>query len=185
MNKALLPALLVSRRLLTLTGKAEVLCAGAILLAIVLMILVQVALNAGLGNPIPWEQEGGAYLLVWLTFLGASIALKQMRHVKIASFVSVLPPRAEAVLRMLAFAVIIWLLYVLMRELLGSNGIIAIEGRASTVALPIDVPRSWFFSVPLFVSCILMLWTTTHYFLENLLRLLTPAATSPVSPLLE
>ena len=159
----------LSRRGLRLVGRVEMLLAGGILAAIVLMILAQVGLNAGLGDPFPWEQEAGAYALVWLTFLGASIALKQMRHITIASFPSALPPRGKAAMRVLSYAIILWLLYVVMRELLF---VIPIEGRALTVALPIDLPRSWFFSVPLFACCALMVWTAAHFVAENLLRVL-------------
>ena len=37
-------------------GRIELALASAILMGIVLMILAQVLLNAGLGNPITWEQ---------------------------------------------------------------------------------------------------------------------------------
>ena len=63
-----------------------------------------------------------------------------------------------------------------MKEL---TGIIPIEGRAMTVALPIDVPRSWFFSVPLFITCALMIWTSAHYLLANLMRLFGGATGDP------
>ncbi len=144
-------------------GRVELVLASAILMGIVLMILAQVLLNAGLGNPITWEQEGGAYALVWLTFLGASVGLKQMRHVAIVSFVGRLPTRARSAVRALVFAGIIWTLLVLLREL---GPIMEIEARSTTIALPIDLPRSYFFSVPLILTSSLMLLTALFYFLE-------------------
>ena len=45
----------------------------------------------------------------------------------------------------------------------------AIEARSTTVALPIDLPRSYFFSVPLMVSCLLMALTTILFFVEAVL----------------
>lgn len=146
-------------------GRIELVLASAILMGIVLMILVQVLLNAGLGNPITWEQEGGAYALVWLTFLGASVGLKQMRHVTVVSFVGRLPARARNATRALVFAGIIWTLLVLLREL---GPIMEIEARSTTIALPIDLPRSYFFSVPLILTSSLMLLTALFYFLEAL-----------------
>lgn len=154
------------RTIVRLIGFVEILVAALILTGIVLMIVVQVALNMGLGNPLTWEQEAGSYALVWLTFLGASIALKQMRHVTIVSFVGLLPPRARAVVRALVFALMLWTLYVLMRELFP---IMRIEARASTVALPIDLPRAYFFSVPLLLASGLMSLTVLLYFIEAVL----------------
>lgn len=169
-----------SRNLLVLVGKLETVFACCILAFIVLMIIVQVGLNAGFGKPITWEQEAGAYALVWLTFVGASVGLKQLRHVRIVSFVSSLPPRWEALVRMVVFAVILWLLYLVLWEL---TRVIPIESRALTIALPIDVPRSWFFSVPLFITCILMVWTSLHYLIENLILFFNPN-TGKIQPLM-
>ncbi len=134
------------------------------------MISAQVLLNAGFGRPITYEQEAGAYALVWLTFIGASIALKQMRHVTIVSFVGKLPIRLTHFVRAIVFALVLWTLYTLMRELLP---IIAIEGRSTTVALPIDLPRSYFFSVPLMISCSLMASTSALFFIEAALGILS------------
>jgi TRAP-type C4-dicarboxylate transport system permease small subunit len=147
-------------------GQIEMIFAAAVLVGIVLMISVQVLLSAGLGRPITWEQEAGAYALVWLTFIGASIALKQMRHVAIVSFVGKLPYRLKNLVRAIVFALILWTLYILTGEL---SPIMAIEARSTTVALPIDLPRSYFFSVPLMVSCLLMALTTILFFVEAVL----------------
>jgi len=154
------------RTLLYRIGQIEMVIAAAILIGIVVMIIAQVLLNAGLGNPITWEQEAGAYALVWLTFIGASIGLKHKRHVTIVSFVGKLPTRIRYAIRATVFATILWTLYILMRELLP---IMAIEARATTVALPFDLPRSYFFSVPLMVSCVLMAMTTLLFLFEAVL----------------
>ncbi len=157
-------------------GRVEMALAAAILIGIVLMILVQVALNAGLGNPIAWEQEGGAYALVWLTFLGASIGLKQMRHVKVVSFVGHLPPRAREAVRAAVHAGVVWTLWTLLREL---GPIMEIESRSTTIALPIDLPRSTFFSLPLMLASGSMLLTATLHFIEAVGRAVSPAPDDP------
>lgn len=154
------------RRMLFRIGQVEMLLAAAILVGIVLMIVVQVMLNAGLGRPITWEQEAGAYALVWLTFIGASIALKFMRHVTVVSFVGKTPVRVRSAIRAIVFGIILWTLYILMREL---SPIMTIEARTTTVALPIDFPRSYFFSVPLMISCALMTLTVLLFLFEALM----------------
>lgn len=156
------------RKILWWVGRIEIIVANCILIGIVVMILTQVFLNAGLGKPITWEQEAGAYALVWLTFIGASIGLKQMRHVTIVSFVGYLPRTLQRVIYTLVFAVILWTLFVLMYMLFP---IMEIESRSTTVALPIDLPRSFFFSVPLFISCGLMAISTITLMLETFLSI--------------
>lgn len=162
-------ALSLVRRALVTIGQFETALAAAILIGIVAMIVAQVALDTGLGVPITWEQEAGAYALVWMTFLGASVALKQMRHVTIVSFVGQLPLRARALVRAVVFGVMLWTFSAMMREL---PSIMIIEGRSTTVALPLSLPRSWFFSVPLWTSCLLLSLTTLLYFVEALLATL-------------
>ena len=44
-------------------AQVEMIFAATILVGIVLMIFAQVLLNAGLGRPITFEQEAGAYAL--------------------------------------------------------------------------------------------------------------------------
>ena len=158
----------LSRKFLRIIGLIEMYLAAAMLVGIVLMILYQVLLNAGLGNPLTWEQEAGAYGLVWMTFLGASIALKQDRHVKILSFVSMLSVRWAAMLKLLALLFLLWVLYMVLGEL---GGVARIEGRAITVALPIDLPRSYFFSVPLYVACCSMSLTAIFGTIEQIYKL--------------
>jgi TRAP-type C4-dicarboxylate transport system permease small subunit len=166
----------LSAAALRIVGHIEMAIGAIILAGIVALIMAQVILNAGAGNPITWEQEAGAYALVWLTFVGASVGLKQMRHVTVVAAVTPSPPRLRAAVRMLCWAVVVWTMVVMMRELVG---IAAIEGRAVTVALPIDLPRSWFFSVPLFITSGLMAWTAAHYFFANMQVLITGAAVEP------
>ncbi|MGI9433724.1 MAG: hypothetical protein ACR2Q4_02645, partial [Geminicoccaceae bacterium] len=44
-----------------------------------------------------------------------------------------------------------------------------IEARAETVALPISLPRAYFFSVPLMITSLLMIATATLFFVEAMI----------------
>ena len=79
------------RKILILVGKIEIIVATLCLSFVVFMIIVQVGLNNLFNSAIIWEQEAGRYALIWLTFIGASVGVKQMRHVTIISFVGYLP----------------------------------------------------------------------------------------------
>mgnify|MGYP001169048396 FL=1 len=158
------------RSILFRIGQFEMLISVIILIGIVLMIFIQVLLNSGLGRPILWEQEAGAYGLVWITFLGASIALKQMRHVTIVSFVGRLNFRLRNLVRAIVWAIVLFTIFSLIREL---KPIMQIEARANTVTLPFDLPRSYFFSVPLLLSCYSMALTAGLFLFESLLGLLS------------
>jgi len=62
-------------------SKLEIL--GAILLFIMLVLVsVQVITRYIFNNPISWTEEMARFILVWITFIGAAISLKQNQHVK-------------------------------------------------------------------------------------------------------
>jgi hypothetical protein len=46
--------------------------------------------------------------------------------------------------------------------------VMGVEGRSTTISLPIELPRSWFYSLPLTLSAISMTVTTIYLFLEEL-----------------
>ena len=43
-----------------------------------------------------------------------------------------------------------------------------VEGRSRTISLPVELPRSWFYSLPLTLSAASMVLTGVYLFLEEL-----------------
>jgi hypothetical protein len=43
-----------------------------------------------------------------------------------------------------------------------------VEGRSRSISLPVAVPRSWFYSVPLFVGCASMALSCGYFILAEL-----------------
>jgi len=46
--------------------------------------------------------------------------------------------------------------------------VMGVEGRSRSISLPVAVPRSWFYSVPLFVGCASMALTCGYLILAEL-----------------
>ena len=67
-------------------------------------ITVQVFTRYALGRPIAWVEESATYAFIWMAFVGASVGLKEGRHILIATFGAHLPPRLAAGLRVLVWA---------------------------------------------------------------------------------
>ena len=75
--------------------------------------------------------------------------------------------------------VVVGLLLVLVLVLVLANTatvVMGVEGRSRSIALPIDIPRKWFYSVPLFVCMASMALTLVHRILVDLRALLASAA---------
>lgn len=67
-----------------------------VIVAVIAAILIAgVVYRYGLNNALSWAEELSKYLMVWLAFLGAPIALRRLGHINIDLFVRMLPGRLE------------------------------------------------------------------------------------------
>lgn len=152
------------KRLLDRIGAIEQGLGVALIALIVTSITVQVFSRYALGWPIAWVEETATYAFIWMAFVGASLGLKQGRHILIATFGSHLPPRATAALRMLVWALVLGTLIVLVVQ---GTKVMGVESRSKTISLPIELPRSWFYSLPLTLSAASMALTAFYLFLVD------------------
>ncbi len=77
---------------------AEVLC-SVILLTMTLVVTLQVVCRYFLGASLVWSEELSRYGLVWITFLGGSIALKKRAHMALQALVDKLSPKPRKVVQ--------------------------------------------------------------------------------------
>lgn len=153
------------KRLLDRIGALEQGLGLGLIALIVGAITLQVFTRYALNRPIAWVEETATYAFIWMVFVGASLGLKQGRHILIETVGSRLPPRAAAGLRAL-----VWLLVLVTLVVLVVQGIkvMEVEGRSRTISLPIELPRSWFYSLPLTLSAASMTLTTVYLFLVEM-----------------
>ena len=158
------------RALLRWMGLAEV-CAGVFLLgAIVCLIFYQVTARYVFGEPEAWIEEICAYALIWLVFLGAGAAMKLDRHIRVTSLEARAGPRMKTALRWLGALVTVSAL-----ALTGFHAakFFPIEMRSSSVALPVNLPRAFFFSLPLMWACASASLSAVYILLRDLREIRT------------
>lgn len=63
------------------------------LTCMLLLAVVQVVLRNGFDSGIEWADGFQQYALLWIAFLGASIASRERKHISIDAFLSLLPER--------------------------------------------------------------------------------------------
>ncbi len=153
------------KRVLDRIGAVEQGLGVALILLMVVAITVQVFTRYALGRPIAWVEESATYAFIWVVFVGASLGLKRGRHIVIATFGSHLPPHIAGAMRML-----VWMLVLIMLVVMIVQGmkVMGIEGRSTTISLPIELPRSWFYSLPLTISAASMTLTAIYLVLQEL-----------------
>ncbi len=72
-----------------------------LLVAIALVMGMQVFSRYCLSTPLSWTEELSQYLFVWATFLSVSYCVKKRKSIKIEQVLLALPPRGQAILRLL------------------------------------------------------------------------------------
>lgn len=162
-------------RLVRLVARIELSALATLMIFIIVAIALQTLTRYAFGRPITWVEEAAVYAFIWITFLGASYGAKQGKLIKVELISHSFGERGlrnilivSQAVTMLGCAYLAWI----------TPSVMAIEARSSTISLPIDVPRAWFFSGPLFYFALV----TALCSLARLYRLL---ALRDVTPLVE
>ena len=138
-------------RLLALIGRIERAIGVALLSTIVVAITIQVITRYLFGQPLVWVEELAGYCFLWGVFLGAAVGMKELRHVRIDTFVSRLSTRPQAFWRALTWAIATACCVIIAVQ---AWDIMDVESRSRTMSLPVDLPRHLFYSTPLFVCTV-------------------------------
>ncbi len=77
-----------------------------IVATIAVILIAAVVYRYGLGSAISWAEEASKYLMVWLTFLGTPIALRNFGHINIDLLYKILPPRLQQLLYFVVSSII-------------------------------------------------------------------------------
>ena len=83
-----------------------------ILIAAVVIVAMQVVTRYIFKIPLPWSEEIARYLFLWLTWVGASYATKERKHVSIDLVYEKLPEKGQMICKVITN--IIWMAFLLM-----------------------------------------------------------------------
>jgi C4-dicarboxylate transporter DctQ subunit len=138
----------VKNKLLNFTERLEEWVLAYTLLGIVLLSFIQVVLRYAFHYNFTWFEELGRYICVFLTFLGASIAVKTGAHFSMDAIVQSVPGRAAHLMKVVVnlactlFFVIIVYYGTLHCMKLGRYGV-----KTAALRIPMFVP---YLSIPVF-----------------------------------
>lgn len=138
-------------RLLRLIGAFERGLCTVLMSWIVVAITIQIVTRYAFGQPLVWVEESSGYAFLWLVFLGASAGFKELRHIRIDTFVGRLSHAPQHYFRAALYGICTVVMLVLAYY---AWDLMDIESRSNTIALPIELPRHLFYSVPMFVCTV-------------------------------
>jgi len=90
-------------RAIDATMQPMVFAAMVALIAVITLQIVSRVFFTAVG----WTEELARFLLVWITFLGATLAFQRGRHIAVTFIVNAMPGRLRQVTRILAVAIIL------------------------------------------------------------------------------
>lgn len=120
------------------------------MLVLIVSVFLQVFTRYALRNPLFWTTEVSCFMLVYMIFLGASIALRRNEHVALDPNLVPVPPKVRSILDILShiavYAFILFLFYF---------GLSITIQNAGSLSEALKVSYAWLYGV-LPVSCVLM-----------------------------
>lgn len=159
--------MLLYARTLRVLSRIELIGAALLLLLIVTAILSQVVLRYGWNSPIRWVEELSTASMIWLTFLAASLIYKEERHMRIWSPENHTSGHLKSVIGILTNGMILatslYIIYL-------AAPVVGVENKSVTTSLPIDLPKSWVFSIPVIVGFSSITLTAIYFVVEDIYR---------------
>lgn len=125
-----------------------------ILIALVAMLFVQVILRYFFHNPLDWPDEASRFLLIWITFLGASTAVWHSSHLGINYFINKFPEKLKVPIVFLVHVAIILFLIV---AFVASIKAVEVSLGISLTSLPLSWGHA-FISFPIGIALCLLFY---------------------------
>ena len=148
--------------MLNLIDRCVAAVAGTTVAVTAVLICVNVFNRYVLQSGFVWADEIPGYLLVWITFLGAYLAIRNGSHIAFDVLVAKLPPVPRKIMQALVDLLLIAFLAVLLWLSWKMVGVVG-QRRIETI----DIPR-WIFMIVLPVAAGLMLVGQVVEFLKKL-----------------
>lgn len=143
-------------------GKIEYLFALLLMGFTTLITVAQVVTRYGFNHPLTWPEELSTLLLVWITFVGASLLLKREKHIEIDFFTNYFSKKAQKAISLINYFLMFVFVVVVTY---GAYKLQAFQSRHYTVAL--RIPKN-LFSLSLLVTGISMCLFLIMAFLRRL-----------------
>lgn len=146
----------------------QLLC-NFLLLIMTGVIMMLVVTRNFMGFSFPWSEELTRYLLVWISFVGAAVLMRDDDHIKIDFLSMVLGPRANAARR-----IVIDILTLIFIVFLAWQGWLTALSRGSSHSPALGVSLAWPYSA-IVVSSVLMAVITSLQLIRDTMRLVKSA----------
>jgi len=118
---------------------------------LIVIVFMQTVLRYIFNSPLIWPERLATLIVIWMIYIGASIALKRESHISIKFFVKSLPNKVSRFIKILVNSSIAVFLFIVIWY-----GIFLQQSQLKYYDAALNIPRS-IFSLPIIISAFLML----------------------------
>ncbi|MDR2180206.1 MAG: TRAP transporter small permease [Synergistaceae bacterium] len=116
------------------------------------LVFCQVVMRYVFSNSLSWSEELARFIFMWLSWVGASYAVKERSHFRVEMFANLLKGRSRKGFELLIL--VVWFGFSLVMAWLGTDLVIFLM-ETGQISAAMEIPMSWVYaSVP--VGCALM-----------------------------
>jgi len=148
------------KSLLRAVGQVELAIGALLAIYIILIMVIEIVMRYVFNNSIVWVQETVMLAFIWITCLGASVAMMTESHISITTLTHALTPGVQKMLKVMVSVAVLGCLLFLANTLPAA---ITNQNRTLTSSLPINFPRGMYYSLPVMVSVLIMIVAKLYY----------------------
>lgn len=141
----------------------------------VAVIFLQVIMRYVVHNPLPWSEELGKFLFVWISWLGISLGARYGEHIKITMLTDRLPFRAAQAMNILSEIIVIGICVVTLYY-----GVSLVISQMSTHYAGIKISVSWGY-LAVVVGCGLMTIRSVASLGRSMVAFVKGAPSAPIA----
>jgi TRAP-type C4-dicarboxylate transport system permease small subunit len=153
------------KSLLRAVGQVELAIGALMAIYIILIMVIEIVMRYIFNNSIIWVQETVMLAFIWITCLGASVAMMTESHISITTLTHALAPGVQKGLKVVVSLSVLGCLIFLAMTLPAA---INIQNKTFTSSLPINFPRGWYYSLPVMVSVLIMIVAKLYYLIYEI-----------------
>ncbi len=117
-----------------------------------ILVFVQVVMRYVFSNSLSWSEELARFIFMWVSWIGASYAVKERTHFRVEMFADMM--KGEKRKRFELVILIVWFIFCVFMAFIGTRLIIFLM-ETGQISAAMEIPMSWVYaSVP--VGCGLM-----------------------------
>lgn len=133
-------------------GKIEMYFITYLLILMSCDVFLQIIMRYVFNNSLSWSEELATFMMMWMTWVGASYGVKEGIHLRVTIFVDMLKGKSRAI----AYIIIdiIWLIFSFYMVVMGTR-IVRLAFEAQRVSPALEVPMYFIYS-SVVVGCFLM-----------------------------